>query len=82
MNKRETIDIAFIAAVAVILVAAFIYVNLPGEEEEEEAADEGGEESGSEEVDSGTEGGESAGGEETPVASSIVADTTYQEALC
>ena len=65
MNKRETIDIAFIAAVAVILIAAFIYVNLPGEEEE--AADEGG---------------ESAGGEETPVASSIVADTAYREALC
>lgn len=80
MNKRETIDIAFIATVAVILIAAFIYVNLPGEEEE--AADEGGEESGSEEVDAGTEGGESAGGEETPVASSIVADTAYREALC
>ena len=81
MNKRETIDIAFIAAVAVILIAAFIYVNLPGEEEEE-AADEGGEESGSEEVDAGTEGGESTGGEETPIASSIVADTAYREALC
>ena len=79
MNKRETIDIAFIAVVAVILVAASIYVNLPGEEE---AADEGGEESGSEGGDAGTEGGESAGGEETPVTSSIVADTAYREALC
>ena len=28
MNRRETIDIVFIAGVVVVLLAAFIYVNL------------------------------------------------------
>ncbi len=45
MNKRETIDIVFLGAVAVILIAAFLYVNLvPGEEEEEEEEEDGTEE--------------------------------------
>lgn len=28
MNRRETIDVVFIAGVVVVLLAAFIYVNL------------------------------------------------------
>ena len=66
MNTRETLNVVFIAAVAVVLLAAFIYVNLPGEEEEEAADSESGEDGGSE--------GEDAGGEES------VAETQYVSA--
>lgn len=41
MNKRETVDIVFITAVIIVLAGAFIYVNLPSDEGEEEATDEG-----------------------------------------
>ncbi len=48
MSKREMIDVAFLAAVLVILVGSFIYVNafyeVPEEDEEEEDAEDGGEE--------------------------------------
>lgn len=58
MNRRETVDVVFLAAVVIVLVAAFIYVNLPGDEEEgeEEATDEGGEVvEGGDEGESGSE---------------------------
>lgn len=48
MTNREMIDVAFLAAVLVILVGAFIYVNVfyeePAEDEEEEDGEDGGEE--------------------------------------
>ncbi|MDO5853907.1 MAG: hypothetical protein Q4Q62_07725 [Thermoplasmata archaeon] len=41
MDKTEAINVTFLVAVIVILVAAFIYVNVvPAEEEEEEEAAE------------------------------------------
>ncbi len=58
MSNRELIDVAFLAAVLVILVGSFIYVNAfyqePPEEEEEEA--DGGEDGDKDGADEKTTG--------------------------
>ncbi len=52
MSNREMIDVVFLAAVVVILVGSFIYVNCFYEEpaEEEEGGEDGGEEGADEEA--------------------------------
>ncbi len=47
MDKTEAVNVAFLAGVVIVLLAAFVYVNVfweADEEEEEEAEDAGAEE--------------------------------------
>lgn len=77
MDKTDTINVAFLAGVVIVLVAAFIYVNFFWEEDEEEEEDEGGEETESfvdvAEYDSATTG---------DVPQSYIGASSYQVACC
>lgn len=76
MNKRETVDIVFIAAVIIVLAGAFIYVNLPSDEEE--ATDE----ATADETESTEEGGDVVESQATYVGYAVFAQDGIATECC